>query len=77
METPFAAELTNATDEQIRAIVAEYFAAMKQLNEQSAREQAEIEQLQSETRAILARFPQGALNVETIFGVRPPTLFGD
>ena len=77
METPFATELTNASDEQIRAVIAEYFVAMQQLNEQSARDQAEIEQLQSETRAILARFPQGGLNVETILGVRPPTLFGD
>ena len=77
MEIPFAADLTNASDEQIRAVIAEYFAAMKRLNEQSAQHQAEIDQLQSETRAILARFPQGAINVETIFGVRSPTLFGD
>ena len=77
METPFATELTDASEEQIRAVIAEYFAAMKRLNEQSARDQEEIEQLQSETRAILARFPQGGLNVENILGVRAPTIFGD
>ena len=77
MEKPFATELTDASEAQIRAVIAEYFTAMKRLNEQSARDQEEIEQLQSETRAILARFPQGAPNVENILGVRAPTIFGD
>ena len=77
METSFTMDLTNASDDQLRAVIAEYFTAMKRLNEQSANDQAEIEQLQSETRAVLARFPKGDLNVERILGSRSPSIFGD
>ncbi len=59
-------ELTAEEAEAMDAQIEEMLAAMKEANEQIARDQAEIEQMQAETRAIITRL-QKRRHVETTF----------
>ena len=55
MEQTANIELTREEAEQLSALIEECLAAMRKAHEEMAKDQAEIEQLQAETRAIIAR----------------------
>ncbi|MBA3321384.1 MAG: hypothetical protein H0T45_08030 [Pyrinomonadaceae bacterium] len=53
MEETIKLELTKAEAEQLSALIEEMIAAMRQANEEMARDQVEIEQLKARTAARL------------------------
>ena len=55
MEQTINTELTREEAEQLNALIEECLAAMRKANEEMAKDQAEIEQLQAETRKSLGR----------------------
>ena len=75
MNEQIVTELASNEEAQYQVMVDEYFAAMRKLNEQMARDQEEIEQLRDETRAIIARTGQGGLNVEAILRTGSASVF--
>ncbi len=69
MEEIVKIEMTKAEAEQFRALVDECLVRMREANERMDRDQEEIDQLKTETRAMLNQI-KATLNVETIFLTR-------
>lgn len=65
MEEAVELEMTKAEAVQFQALIEECLAKMRQTIERIDREQAEIEQLKFETRAMLNQI-EATLNVETV-----------
>ncbi len=67
MKETIVIEIPKAEAELFQQMVEECLAAIKQANEQIAKDQAEIDRLKAETRAIIASINQGPVNVEKYF----------
>ena len=60
MEETVKLEMTKAEAEQLSELITECVEKIKRAREQMARDQVEIEQLRSETRAVIARLRSAA-----------------
>jgi hypothetical protein len=66
MDKPIDYELTSSEAAQISVMIEECLKAMRQANEEMARDQKEIERLKARTAARLEELKKGGWNVETI-----------
>lgn len=77
MDKSLTTELTSNDESYIRAVIDEYFAAMRKLREQMTRDGEEIQRLRAETRVIIERMDKGRLNVEAILRPGSAGIFSD